>query len=156
VRAAPFLTALVALALVGAACRPKAGGSCREDLKGVCGDRSTMLRCEGRTYVAIPCPGPNGCRSDGETVHCDESVGSLGDTCSSDDGALACSADGKDLLVCIDHTLVHSASCTTAPCTHYDSSMVFCPGSVAKAADPCGADGFGACSADGKTRVAPS
>src|SRR5579863_10454713 len=100
----------LALALfVFVACKGKAGQDCT-DTPGSCNDKTAHVVCVNKKYVLETCKGQGGCNDDGNTLVCDNSKADVGDGCGND-GARACSLDGKTELRCRDHKMAIEWSC---------------------------------------------
>jgi hypothetical protein len=61
-------------------------------------DHTTWLSCADGGFTGTLCRGKKGCWTEGNMVHCDLSVASVGDPCTS---GSACSEDGTALLDCV-------------------------------------------------------
>ena len=81
--------------------------SCTPDAKG-------LLICKGgKMHLAAKCKGMHGCRQQGTTLDCDETIADLGDVCDSSEyeGKFACAADKKMRLVCKSNKMIKDKAC---------------------------------------------
>lgn len=96
--AALFLL-LLTVALSPLGCKPKAGASCKTDGDRRCQDHDNQLVCQGGTWKAFKCGGPNGCVAKGKDVTCDLSGTAPGEACAKiDEGTKTC--QGKKQVSC--------------------------------------------------------
>lgn len=101
------------------------GDACSDEGKAACSlDNKSFLKCTAKKLVTgFACGGPKGCNIQGDTVHCDESIGDEGDSCSDPKGH-ACSKDKKHALECKDGKF-HSMKACKKGCEIKDDS-VYC------------------------------
>ncbi len=141
--------ALVAAALLTAACGKKAGGSCK-GTESTCVDKKTALACRAGTWVEVACAGPTGCGKYQDHANCDTSVAEAGDPCMGEDDEYACSSDKKRALVCKGGKFEPYLECRgKAGCAMLGRS-VSCDTSVAEKDDVCKTQGAVACGGDQK------
>lgn len=141
--------ALVATSLL--ACKPKAGDACSSG-QAACQDDKTELVCEGGKFIAAPCKGAKGCKTEGSTQTCDSSANAPGDVCGKvSEGHTHCTPDHKSKIVCA------GGKYTVSPCRGPDGcketgEAALCDISVAAPGDACGdlKGGAFACSVDKK------
>jgi hypothetical protein len=87
-----------------------AGSACSSDGDWCSSDGADWLQCrEGKLVVAGKCRGPSHCRSLGDAIACDSSLGEPNDPCVGQ--TKACSGDGKSLLACRSNALVLDSTC---------------------------------------------
>ncbi|MBL8610989.1 MAG: hypothetical protein JNL38_26845 [Myxococcales bacterium] len=91
--------AVVALALLAAACAKKPGGKCSNEAEAECRGKTAALTCHDKTWMELSCRGPKGCVTTGNTVECDESLAQAGDACDHE-GNVACAVDKKASVKC--------------------------------------------------------
>jgi hypothetical protein len=109
--------------LLLAGCGPSSGDEC-EGGGYVCESDEVALECRQEQWRAIPCKGPLGCNTVGDSIRCDTSGNVAGDACAaSAEGRALCRADGKALIECRQGLLVETLTCTS--CTS-DGSRVTC------------------------------
>ncbi len=93
------------------------GSTCRTEEAAACDSAGPrMLVCRSASYVMYSdCRGPGGCRLEGDTVSCDTSGNSAGDTCPpQSEGKVRCDPDGgHDILRCVDGGLTAIYTCPT-------------------------------------------
>jgi len=130
----------------GDPCRPGEGATAA----GECVDTTSVLACRAFTLRREACRGPEGCVAG----HCDRSVAAVEDPCN-DEGELVCSADGEELLRCVDSTIVRWQACRGDRGCHRDTagSAPTCDVGTSEVGDACQASGA-RCGADGRTVVA--
>ncbi len=141
-RVARVLVVVVALgAFVAlAACKPKAGGTCKKEDARVCADPSTLLHCEGGKYVALACGG--GCKND----DCVWAEAKDDEECRVGGRAFpVCSSDGKRRLECIQlrHPVLMQEICQGSRGCHREGADVVCD--KPRAGEPCTAPPAAAC-----------
>lgn len=85
--------------LLAVGCTPSEGDVCH-DATGSC-EGGDALWCIGGVMRRVHCAGPNGCRTSGFQVTCDQSRAASDDWCVGPEGGSACSADGTQFLQCI-------------------------------------------------------
>jgi hypothetical protein len=119
-----------------------------------CASKTARVTCSGGKILKEDCKGPRGCFMEGDKAQCDRSISSVGAACSTE-GAVACSQDQKDELLCKNGQNVPRRSCRGKKGCWIDSAknLVFCDQSVAYIGDECTQDGTGTCTADGHLRL---
>jgi hypothetical protein len=83
--------------------------STEEDGNAKCIGEDRRITCRGGKYTIDHCRGPEGCRSTGTLLRCDQSKAEEGDPCRSQTNA--CSLDGKRVLSCADGRFHVAAQC---------------------------------------------
>ena len=109
------------------------GDDCREADDYACAapDHKSALVCRGGKFViASKCNGKDACRvvgdkSTGFKVTCDDSVATIGDVCDKD-GHFACSADGKQIVRCVNKRFVGDDKCKRREKCAVRSAVVGC------------------------------
>ncbi len=77
-------------------------------------DKKSLYKCDGTKYdIESTCRGPKGCVIEGTNVRCDHHIAETGDACHTE-GAYACTADKKALLVCRGNKFKKEKGCTRA------------------------------------------
>jgi hypothetical protein len=118
---------------------------------GSCDGSAHLVACRNFTWHQDFCRGPRGCVD----KRCDQSIAEPGDGCGTA-GALACGADGKELLRCDAGAMVVAHECRGARGCHRDSDgPPVCDLGPPEVGDACEASGF-RCGSDGKTVLACS
>ncbi len=137
-----------AIGVVFAACgQPTVGGKCTPG-KGACVDAKSGLFCGAdRTYKAMSCGGPNGCKLQGANVFCDNDVAIAGDGCDTP-GDGACTSDGKTLLVCQAEKFALIDTCKGPGHCKVKGDTFSCDNDIADVGDPCSNKGNYACTSD--------
>ncbi|NUO48779.1 MAG: hypothetical protein HOV80_07980 [Polyangiaceae bacterium] len=89
-----------------------AGDSCSEEGAAACSvDKLSFLECNGGKFIeTMKCKGADHCAIESGRVGCDASLADVGDPCDQE-GAAACSVDGKKLLTCKGTKLVMQRAC---------------------------------------------
>jgi hypothetical protein len=132
--------------------RSRKGKPCTESGKVECIDTESSLRCDGATWRAVACHGPNGCRD----AVCDDSFASEGDACFSDASSesYACTVDRTALLICRDNKFERERNCKGPErCTvRGNGDQIFCDTSIADAGDACSPASL-ACATDAKMKL---
>ncbi len=144
----PTISCDVAAASPGKACVGIAA-ACAAD------GRAVSACLMGTFQDLVPCRGPKGCHGD----FCDQSIARPGETCWYGFYDDACSEDGQRMLRCAGRTRSVVFACKgPVGCLAEGASdgkgilaRAFCDQSVADVGDPCAADGYAACSGDGKS-----
>ena len=95
-----------------------------------------LLECKDGTWLAAPCLGPGGCKSDPKDFSCDTSFSKAGDACTKET-RYACSTDKKDRLRCKGGKWVSTAQCTKEPGCDPGNFLNGCPGAVSSEGDEC-------------------
>ena len=129
----------------------KPGDACSTDEEGsaVCSGPKAMLACHGGKYASIACRGERGCAEEGGRAECDESVAESGEACVFE-GKKACSADGKQLLVCASGQNEARQACRGERGCSVVHGKIDCDVSIARSGDACDAafEGSFACTED--------
>jgi hypothetical protein len=105
-------------------------------------DRSTALVCDaGRFRLWRRCRGARHCEVNAGRLHCDTSVGDVGDRCETV-GAYACSVDRQSMLTCDGRALVTASSCRGPEGCNFDGQesqerKVQCDDRIAMEGDAC-------------------
>ena len=106
-----FAALTVAAFFALTACQAKEGGFCLQEGKSTCSaDGTEFGTCVKHKWQFEPCRGPNGCRTQGSNIKCDESVGKVGDKCDGEDTG-TCTADKKKYLTCEQHAFAEHSQC---------------------------------------------
>lgn len=132
-----------------------AGDNCMgEDDEYACSpDKKHAVVCKGGKFVPyLECRGANGCTMNGRIVNCDASLSNPGDVCKRDD-ALACSADGTQMVVCRLGKFEMYRFCRGEFGCAAKSDGPACDESLSQLGDPCGKAGQIVCSVDGKMEL---
>jgi len=130
-----FVWLFAACAVVVAACKPSAGGTCTENSKS-CDTPTSRFACVTGHYVLEACKGPDGCKETATGTTCDSTHGDVGDPCASANLA-ECSVDGKSKLRCDNDHLVFVARCSKDGCTVDDKGGAHCNDPYGKVGDAC-------------------
>jgi len=148
---------VIAGALHVASCKPTAGGQCTAG-QATCSDNASGLFCgSSGTYTRLSCRGREGCRQEGAKVSCDQSTAVAGDSCTHP--GFACTPDKRSDLTCRQGEFVLAEPCAgpfgcrVAPFDGFAAGSVLCDTDVARAGDPCLAEGEYACTADRGTAL---
>lgn len=142
--------ALLITCALAAGCKPREGSSCK-GTESFCADPATALACHGGKLVKVSCKGPLGCSRYEDHANCDEAVANEGDACMGEsDDEYACSPDKTRALVCKGGTFARHLECRGKGGCSVDGRTLACDTSIARANDPCKAQGALACSDDGK------
>jgi hypothetical protein len=146
-----FVAVCFALVALGG-CKPKAGGTCKIELKEVCVADKSALVCHDGKWEEMPCKGPKGCSKDAENA-CDQSVADDKDVCNVVDDHM-CTNDKKSMLECKkDRRWAFVQSCLGPRGCALDQKKVTCDNSLANLADACTEEDDYACTLDGKTAL---
>ena len=116
-------------------------------------DKTRALVCKGGVFErSLECRGKGGCVVTGRsTVTCDTSVADKGAPCRTQ-GSLACTSDGKQMVVCRNGAFDLHRQCRGARgCQVTDAPS--CDETLALEQDPCGMPGQIVCSVDGKSEL---
>lgn len=152
VRYAVAPVALAALAALLGACKPKAGGSCKSELREQCVDDKVALACHDGVWEEMSCRGPEGCAKKGGDHVCDQSVAADNETCNLPDDVV-CTADKRAMLQCVRHKWITVQGCLGERGCVMEQKKVTCDNSIANAGDPCREEEDYACSQDGKAAL---
>jgi hypothetical protein len=116
-------------------------------------DKKRALICKhGKMERYLECRGKGGCALLGQQVSCDTSVAEKNDPCKVQ-GASACTANQKELLVCREGKFVHYRHCRgQAGCYTRDEAPA-CDETMSLELDECGLPGFVVCSVDGQSEL---
>ena len=116
-------------------------------------DKKRALICRnGKMERHLECRGKSGCALLGQQVSCDTSVAEKNDPCKVQ-GASACTASQKELLVCKDGKFVHYRHCRgQAGCYTRDEAPA-CDETMSLEGDECGLPGFVVCSVDAQSEL---
>jgi hypothetical protein len=140
------------LVLSAAACKPKAGASCKLDAKEVCVEDKKALACHDGKWEELTCRGPEGCsKSSGEHV-CDQSVADDKEACNLADD-FVCSADKKAMLQCQKNRWTLVQNCLGDRACAIEKKRVTCDNSVANLGDVCREEDDYACAPDKKSAL---
>jgi hypothetical protein len=151
-RTATLLCA-IGLAATFVACKPKAGGSCKIELKEVCSDDKHALACHDGKWEEMQCRGPSGCAKNGSENNCDQTIAEDKDVCNVPDDHL-CTADKKSMLECNRaKRWSFVQSCLGPRACVLDQKKVTCDNSIANAGDACTEPDDYACTGDGLTAL---
>lgn len=137
-------------AVLAVGCKPKEGGACGAG-SSVCTGSDSSLFCENGHFVRMNCRGPGGCTATGQSISCDQIIGSIGEHCQGT-GA-ACSAEGVLELRCVDGTMQLANACRGPLHCHTASHMVMCDRSVVALGDACETEDAWACTEDYSTAL---
>jgi hypothetical protein len=147
------ITAVCALALAFVACKPKAGASCKLELKEVCIGDKQALACHDGKWEEMSCKGPQGCAKAGSDYACDQTVAEDKDVCNVSDDHL-CTADKKSMLECTkQRKWAFVQNCLGTKGCVLEAKKVTCDNSLANTGDDCTEEDDYACSVDGKTAL---
>lgn len=131
------------------ACKPKAGGSCKDDAPETCiGDKSA-LACHDGKWEEMTCRGPQGCIKSGKENVCDQTVAEANDVCNLPND-FVCTGDKKGMLECKKNKWVFVQSCLGERNCVTEQKKVICDNSIANPADPCREEEDYACAPDKK------
>jgi hypothetical protein len=147
-----LVPALVAIAALGAACKPRPGASCRTDGREACAASSLALVCREGTWKEMPCRGKDGCRQRDGEVACDQTFAESGDLCA-DEGKAVCTPDTRSALECRSGKWTLRDKCLGPKGCSTDATYVHCDNSVGNAGDPCGQNDDHACALDAKSML---
>jgi hypothetical protein len=141
--------AVVIAGLLGSlGCKPaKAGDKCVAGQM-VCADGASALTCgnDGK-FRAMTCRGPQGCKTTGGTIACDDTFAQDKDGCD-EDGEVACSTDKKAALECKGGVFGVGETCKGPHGCEVTADKIRCDNDIADLNDPCHFDGDYACSTD--------
>ncbi len=113
-------------------------------------DKKAMLQCKSRRWKKVDeCLGPGSCVSSAKQVKCDNSVSEVGAPCQ-DDNAYACTADGKQMMVCRAGKMAADAPCRGAHGCRKQFDKIQCDTTIAAVGDACEHEDDAACTEDGK------
>jgi len=146
---------LLVAALFGAlaACKPKAGASCKIETKEVCVEDRKALACHDGKWEEMSCKGPDGCsKSSGEHT-CDQSVAEDKDVCNLADDYV-CTSDKKAMLQCTKNKWTLVQSCLGERACVMEKKKVTCDNSIANLGDTCREEEDYACAIDKKVALA--
>lgn len=116
-------------------------------------DKKRALVCQGGKFALyLECRGKAGCSLLGRTVSCDTSVASKGDPCKTQ-GAVACSADQKQMLECRAGRFEVHRYCRGQYGCSFKGEQPSCDETLSRDGDPCGLPGHVVCSEDGKAEL---
>lgn len=126
-----------------------------DDGVAVCVGSDAMLACRQRKFEHVPCRGPRGCTMSGDHASCDQSVAEPGEACKKP-GAQACSADGTEVLACVEGKMAPQYWCRGEGRCRAAGGKLSCDQSVARLGDRCDAklSGHVACSEDKRALIA--
>jgi hypothetical protein len=144
-------TALLASLLGG--CKPKAGGSCKIEMKEVCVDDKKALACHDGKWEEMSCRGADACNKSGAEHVCDQTVAENGDTCNLADDYV-CTGDKKGMLHCSKNKWTLVQSCLGERSCVMEKKKVTCDNSIANPGDVCREEDDYACSPDKKVALA--
>jgi hypothetical protein len=144
----------VSISLALSACnKPKVGGKC-EVGQAICEGTTTVLACQGGTFMEAQCHGAGGCSKLGTRVTCDDSIADVGDVClESETENRACSHDKTTSLLCQAGKFKAVQVCRGANACEIKGDFVTCDSSRAIKGDLCTAQGAFACAPDMKSRI---
>lgn len=112
-------------------------------------DRKAMLQCKAKHWKTVDeCLGPSACTSSSKQVKCDNSVSELGAPCQ-DDKTYACTADGKQMMVCVGGKMVTDSPCRGGHGCRKQFDKIQCDTTVATAGDACEHEDDAACTVAG-------
>jgi hypothetical protein len=115
-KAAPAATTTTDPFMIGAHCQYEGTVGCTPD-------KTSLVTCtSGVMAQTSPCRGPLACSVQDFVPRCDTTMAEPGDRCGND-GASACTPDGKALVQCHDHAMVKTLSCGS--CT-IDGTNISC------------------------------
>jgi hypothetical protein len=132
---------------------PVAGQPCAPETKLQCADPTSALICRDGKLTAAPCRGHGGCRTAGDHVTCDESVGEAGDVCTDLPVSehFGCTRDLFQELVCAGGVYSLHRTCHGPKGCSVNGDRIHCDDSLADEGELCapsqGDDDF-ACSRD--------
>ncbi len=113
-------------------------------------DHKSMLECKRNHWVKTSsCLGASGCALAGKTVKCDNSVATLGESCTHAND-YSCSTDGKFELVCRDGKFAVSATCRGVKGCTVAERQITCDDTRAQLNDVCNRTQSYTCDMDGK------
>lgn len=111
-------------------------------------DKKRALVCKGAKFEPyLECRGAAGCAVLGKTVSCDTSIANRNDPCKSQ-GAVACSEDQKEMLVCRDGRFVSYRFCRGQFGCFVKNETPSCDETYSIEGDPCGLSGQVVCAVD--------
>jgi len=87
--------------------------------------RSRMTCTAGRFALAENCRGPEGCKSAGRRVTCDNSLAVVGEPCDTAEN-VACSTDFRSILVCREGKYAVDTKCKMTTSCHVEGIKVGC------------------------------
>jgi hypothetical protein len=137
--------ALVSLSLAG--CKPKTGDACKNPKQASCLDGTSALVCHDKTWTKLGCRGAKGCRTEGASVDCDESLASTGEFCDTEDN-VTCSLDKHAQLRCERGQWRLDATCRGADGCVATGDLVKCDDTIAVLEDRCAKDGHHTCNVE--------
>src|SRR5690606_9117407 len=125
------------------------GDACISDEEYACTpDKKRALVCSGGKFQRyLECRGKAGCSLLGRTVSCDTSVAEKDDPCKTQ-GAVACTADQKHMVVCRDGKFVLHRYCRGQFGCQTKGDTPTCDETLSLEQDPCGLPGQVVCSVD--------
>jgi hypothetical protein len=105
-------------------------------------DYAEEFQCrDGRWVPARACKGPQACSVAGNTIHCDDSMGDVGDICRAEpgDANYGCSVDKTIEVVCDGATSKFKTSntCRGPKGCYIENDRVYCDQSMARAGERC-------------------
>lgn len=136
-----------------AGCKPKAGATCKIEMKEVCADDKKALACHDGKWEEMACRGPEACAKGGAEHVCDQSVAEPGDVCNLVDDYV-CTADKKAMLQCTKNKWTLVQTCLGDRACVMEKKKVTCDNSVANVGDACREEEDYACSTDKKAALA--
>jgi hypothetical protein len=147
------LLAIAGIAMTLVACKPKAGASCKTELKEACTGDKQALACHDGRWEEMTCRGPGGCSKSGSDFVCDQSIAEEKDVCNVVDVHL-CTADKKAMLECgRNRRWSFVQACLGARGCSLADRKVTCDNSVANVGDTCTEEEDYACTADGNSAL---
>jgi hypothetical protein len=141
------------LILAAAACKPKAGGSCKIETKEVCLEDRKALACHDGKWEEMSCRGPDGCTKASGEFACDQTVAEEKDVCNLADDHV-CTGDKRGMLQCSKNKWVLVQSCLGERSCVMEKKRITCDNSVANLGDNCREEEDYACSPDKKAALA--
>lgn len=129
----------------------EAGDACMgtgEDEYACSHDKKRALLCKnGRFERYLECRGKAGCALLGQQISCDTTVAAKGDPCKAQ-GAVACTADQKNMVICRDGTFDLYRYCRGQYGCYMKGDAPACDETLSLEGDPCGLSGYVVCSVD--------
>jgi hypothetical protein len=119
-------------------------------------DHKKELICkEGKFAVRRACKGTKECTIETDALHCDDSMGDVGDVCVEEagDANYACSVDKQTEVVCKGDKFLASNSCRGAKGCWITNDVVHCDMSFAREGDVCRPVDNHSCSEDAKSEM---
>jgi hypothetical protein len=134
------------------AAKPAAGEACKKDGARTCADGETQLVCQGESWRAYACRGPDGCSKSDDGASCDLRGNDGGERCAKADEGSAVCASKTTRATCAAGKIVRDECLGPLGC-RVEGGKAVCDKNVSSIGESCTLEGTLACTRDQKDEL---